>query len=94
MLENHKVGELGQQERPSGDLTSEASLETFLRFSLAELVWVGSDFVEVLFIVRMRIRVTVCPRKGTYYTKICLCVPISFKEPGGVCLKLKQGLIC
>lgn len=93
MLENRKVGELGQLERPSGDLTSETSLETFLRFSLAELVWVGSDFVEVLFIVRMRIRVTVCARKGTYSTKVCLCVP-SLKEPGGVCLKLKQGLTC
>lgn len=60
LLENHKVGVLEQLERPSGDLTSKASLETFLRFSLAELVCVGSGFTEVLFIVRMRIRVTVC----------------------------------
>ncbi len=83
LLGNCKVGELAQLERPSGDLTSEASLETFLRFSLAELVSVGSGFVEILFIVRMRIRVTVCTRKRTYSTKVCLCAPSHLKNPEG-----------
>lgn len=50
---NRKVGELKQLERPLGNLTSEVSLETFLSFLLAEFVWVGRDFVGVLFIVRI-----------------------------------------
>jgi len=35
---------------------------------IGELVWVGNDFIEVLFIVRRRIRVMVCSHEGTYST--------------------------
>lgn len=63
---------------------SEVSLESFLRFSLRELVWVGNDFAEVLFIVRMRIRVTVWAHKGAYSTKEFLCVHSHKKNPEGV----------